>query len=53
MPTTDMNNDGGARFFCVITQWQVFLPNGADSEWTRVYKMDETTRNMALNKCMW
>ena len=36
-----------------LTNHQTTEDRWADSEWTRVCKMDETTRNMALNKCMW
>ena len=36
-----------------LTNHQTTGDRWADLEWTRVYKMDEHTKNMALNKCMW
>ena len=36
-----------------LTNHQTTEDRWADLEWTRVYKMDEHTKNMALNKCMW
>ena len=36
-----------------LTNHQTTEDRWADLEWTRVYKMDAATKNMALNKCMW
>ena len=47
------NNSIGECGGPALTNHQTTEDRWADSEWTRVCKMDETTRNMALNKCMW
>ena len=53
-PCRRANNDSiGEHGRPALTNHQTTEDRWANSEWTRVYKMDEATRNMALNKCMW
>ena len=47
------NNSLGECGGPALTNHQTTEDRWVDLEWARVHKIDETARNMALNKCMW